>query len=173
MMTRKKRSESVFLGRFQILYHFSESGENTDMKSTRSMLANEKKKYFTISKPSHSKNKRPSGRFSYNVIIVISHSIIRNFYIHIPFCRQKCPYCKFALTPVFDAAKKRRYIAYLKNEIREYFQNQSDPLHQCGNWTLYFGGWTPSVLSFLEIKEILDCFPPCEEKLVLNVTPRI
>ena len=52
-------------------------------------------------------------------IFVIHNWIIRNFYIHIPFCRQKCPYCKFALTPIFDASKKRRYMAHLKSEIRD------------------------------------------------------
>ena len=111
------------------------------------------------------------GVFLIKVISVINNTIIRNFYIHIPFCRQKCPYCKFALTPVFDAAKKRRYLAHLKNEIREYFQNQGDPLHQCGDWTIYFGGWTPSVLSFLEIKEILECFPSCEREISFECNP--
>lgn len=106
------------------------------------------------------------GVFLIKDISVICNPIIRNFYIHIPFCRQKCPYCKFALTPVFDAAKKRRYIAYLKKEIKKYFQHQSNTLPQWGDWTIYFGGWTPSVLSFHEVKEILDCFPKGEKREV-------
>ncbi len=76
------------------------------------------------------------------------------FYLHIPFCRQKCPYCKFALTPVFDSFKKKRYIKYVQEEIGEYFrQNPSDIT------TLYFGWWTPSVLSLEEVKDILESFP--------------
>ncbi len=78
------------------------------------------------------------------------------FYLHIPFCRQKCPYCKFALTPVFDELKKRRYIEYLKKEVCDYFSSTDE-------WTsintLYFGGWTPSILSHDEIRDILSCFP--------------
>lgn len=58
-----------------------------------------------------------------------------NVYIHIPFCRQKCPYCKFALTPVFDATKKRRYLAHLKKEIEKFFREH--PLTIVD--TLYFG----------------------------------
>ena len=87
-----------------------------------------------------------------------------HFYIHIPFCKQKCPYCKFALTPVFDEFKKKRYIEYLKKEIKEYFQwwkkINEDPETGSG-WqkTIYFWGWTPSILTPIEIREILEYFP--------------
>lgn len=77
-----------------------------------------------------------------------------NVYIHIPFCRQKCPYCKFALTPVFDATKKRRYLAHLKKEIEKFFREH--PLTIVD--TLYFGWGTPSVLSQREVSDILSCF---------------
>ncbi len=80
-------------------------------------------------------------------------------YIHIPFCRQRCPYCKFALTPIFDEFKKRRYIEYLKREIRIYFANEDPETISGWQKTIYFGGWTPSVLSHDEIFEILECFP--------------
>ena len=99
-------------------------------------------------------------------------SMTDHYYIHIPFCRQRCPYCKFALTPVFDEFKKKRYIEYLKKEIREYFilsssericsdietdsPTENDKKQQK---TIYFGGWTPSVLSHDEILSILECFP--------------
>lgn len=86
--------------------------------------------------------------------------LILNYYIHIPFCRQKCPYCKFALTPIFDEFKKRRYIAHLKDEIESYFseQNPHSPLSQGGIGTIYFGGGTPSVLALEEVENILSCF---------------
>jgi oxygen-independent coproporphyrinogen-3 oxidase len=79
-----------------------------------------------------------------------------HFYIHIPFCRQKCPYCKFALTPVYTDAKKRRYIAFLKNEICTYFQKN---IHIPQIRSIYLGGGTPSILSRAEIQDILGCFP--------------
>ena len=82
-----------------------------------------------------------------------------HFYIHIPFCRQRCPYCKFALTPIFDEFKKRRYIEYLKKEIREYTVDEDPETSSGWQKTIYFGGWTPSVLSHDEIFEILECFP--------------
>ena len=111
----------------------------------------------------------------------------QNFYLHIPFCRQKCPYCKFALTPIFDDIKKRRYLEYLKKEIREYFilsSLRSEDLLENGRdshpngtskphfvsqgapsendkkiKTIYFWGGTPSILTTNEVGEILECFP--------------
>ncbi len=83
-------------------------------------------------------------------------SMIDHSYIHIPFCRQKCPYCKFALTPIFDNAKKRRCLAHLENEIWEYFA--ASPESDKSINTIYFGGGTPSVLTLEEVRSILDCF---------------
>jgi oxygen-independent coproporphyrinogen-3 oxidase len=62
----------------------------------------------------------------------------------------KCPYCKFALTPIFDEAKKRRYLAHLQKEIQEYSEEWAE--------TIYFWWGTPSVLSKQEIQNILSSF---------------
>lgn len=89
------------------------------------------------------------------------------FYLHIPFCRQKCLYCKFALTPKFDELKVRIYIDALKREIAGFFiENQSDiPLSFQRRGargeaieTIYFGGGTPSILTSEQISEILEMF---------------
>lgn len=77
-----------------------------------------------------------------------------NTYIHIPFCRQKCPYCKFALTPIFNDAKKQRYIGYLSKEIRDFFAQNPTSID-----TIYFGGGTPSALTLPEVRSILSAFP--------------
>lgn len=86
------------------------------------------------------------------------------FYIHIPFCRQKCHYCKFALTPHFNELKVRTYIDALKREVEGFFSseytNPHNPLSQGGIEveTIYFGGGTPSILTPAQISEILDVF---------------
>lgn len=77
-----------------------------------------------------------------------------SFYIHIPFCRQKCLYCKFALTPRFDDAKKRRYLAHLEKEIGVYFSMREREKAR----TIYFWWGTPSLLSLDEVKKILSLF---------------
>lgn len=76
------------------------------------------------------------------------------FYLHIPFCRQKCLYCKFALTPKFDELKVRIYIDALKTEIEEFFDQNSEISIE----TIYFGGGTPSILTGEQISEILEIF---------------
>lgn len=80
------------------------------------------------------------------------------FYIHIPFCRQRCTYCKFALTPFVKDVQVRRYLAHLRAEIRAFFMS-SKWSPEARVESVYFGGGTPSVLSVDQIREVLEEFP--------------
>lgn len=67
-------------------------------------------------------------------------------YIHIPFCKSKCPYCDFYSLSC-GQKEKSLFIASLKQEIG-YYENVSAD-------TLYIGGGTPSVLTGDEIYDIV------------------
>jgi len=70
-------------------------------------------------------------------------------YIHIPFCKQRCSYCDF-----FSSTQNRRieYIDALCDELQE----RKDYLNNEPVETIYFGGGTPSVLSFSDFAKIFD-----------------
>lgn len=84
---------------------------------------------------------------------------VDHFYIHIPFCNQKCPYCKFALTPIYTTTKIQRYLAYLRKEIITFFRENPESSTPNNQKTIYFWGGTPSILTPSDIQEILKCFP--------------
>jgi putative oxygen-independent coproporphyrinogen III oxidase len=71
-------------------------------------------------------------------------------YIHVPFCRGKCPYCHFysttslALIPDWLKAVKKEALLY-----QGLFSSFD---------TVYFGGGTPSLLSPAALDELLDFF---------------
>jgi oxygen-independent coproporphyrinogen-3 oxidase len=70
-------------------------------------------------------------------------------YVHIPFCRAKCPYCGF-----FSVGSKTlvsRYIEALKKEASLY-KDSFPPFD-----TIYLGGGTPSLLGLKDLEEILEC----------------
>ncbi len=71
-------------------------------------------------------------------------------YIHIPFCKQACYYCNFYFSAstklkskVLDAIKREMVLR--KNELN------NEPIE-----TIYFGGGTPSLLTFKEIQSLFD-----------------
>ena len=90
-------------------------------------------------------------------------------YIHIPFCRSKCPYCDFysiaslSFVPKFmDAIKKE--IIYYKNSFEAFD-------------TIYIGGGTPTVLSERQIEDLIKwiykhmkIMPECEITVEANPT---
>ncbi|MBD8390170.1 radical SAM family heme chaperone HemW [Dysgonomonas sp. BGC7] len=63
-------------------------------------------------------------------------------YIHVPFCKTRCIYCDFYTRT--DMSSKQNYVAALGQEMvlrKEYLQKEKIE-------TIYFGGGTPSQLSF-------------------------
>lgn len=68
-------------------------------------------------------------------------------YIHIPFCKSKCPYCDF-YSVKYDELSAKAYIDKLKKEFEKYKGAEFD--------TVYFGGGTPSILPPEMITEIIN-----------------
>jgi len=69
-------------------------------------------------------------------------------YLHIPFCKKRCIYCDFYSTILID--KKERYINALCKELeirKDYIQKENIE-------TIYFGGGTPSLLSYKNFESI-------------------
>ena len=69
-------------------------------------------------------------------------------YIHIPFCKNKCPYCDFFSIKQNDE-EMDRYVQGVINSFTEY--SNDDIILD----TIYFGGGTPSVLGTKRLSEIL------------------
>ena len=71
-------------------------------------------------------------------------------YVHIPFCKQRCSYCAFYSTTLYNI--RERYVDALCKEIvmrKEYADNAIVE-------TVYFGGGTPSTLSMEQLLKICD-----------------
>ena len=77
---------------------------------------------------------------------------MRGLYVHIPFCQTRCHYCNFVTTAEHSSDLHERFFAALFAEIR----------HVCERYgrlslgTLYFGGGTPSSMSLLELRWLVD-----------------
>ena len=70
-------------------------------------------------------------------------------YIHVPFCKSRCPYCDF-YTMRADEETKAAYVEAVKRSLREWAAKEDF----CAS-TVYFGGGTPSVLTGEQVAEIL------------------
>ena len=70
-------------------------------------------------------------------------------YIHIPFCKSRCIYCGFYSTTATEL------IGEYTNAICKELELRKEYLHESVS-TIYFGGGTPSLLSFDETARILN-----------------
>lgn len=78
----------------------------------------------------------------------MSNSI--GLYIHIPFCKHKCPYCDF-FSGNADENAFDNYVIELKDKIKYWSEKAKRDVA-----TVYFGGGTPSVLDADRLCDILD-----------------
>ena len=75
--------------------------------------------------------------------------MVKNAYIHIPFCKGKCNYCAFVSFCDFDL--KDKYISALISQIKSEYKGETLE-------TLYFGGGTPSLLPIDDFEKIISLF---------------
>ncbi len=90
-------------------------------------------------------------------------------YIHIPFCKSKCPYCGF-YSLESDEEIKELYIQKVCSEIRKWGNILNKPVD-----TIYFGGGTPSLLKSDKIVDILrsvnESFRIIDPEITMEVNP--
>ena len=83
-------------------------------------------------------------------------------YIHVPFCKSKCPYCDFYSLLLRDEDTKDKYVEAVIKEITafsEFFGNEKGQEHsfiEQAPDSIYFGGGTPSLLSPDQVSKILS-----------------
>jgi len=75
--------------------------------------------------------------------------MLPGLYVHVPFCRSKCPYCGF-----YSIASNTPVDAWLDGLKREILCHK-DRFDQFD--TLYLGGGTPTFLSTMVLKEVMAC----------------
>ena len=74
-------------------------------------------------------------------------------YIHIPFCEQKCGYCRFASIWKIQDLHIAKYVSFLCEEIKTGYPQEA-PLQKIK--TIYFWWWTPWVLKVEQFEKILN-----------------
>lgn len=74
---------------------------------------------------------------------------LTGIYIHVPFCKRKCPYCDF-YSVTYDEGMAEAYVCAVKRNLDRY--RDSAVFVD----TVYFGGGTPSLLSPEQIGDILS-----------------
>ena len=97
-------------------------------------------------------------------------------YIHIPYCRQRCRYCDFAIVPIGNNERKNemvdgddpqsrreqgfrkmndRYISAIVDELKQIAARNKEANKKIPLRSIYFGGGTPSLAPIESIENIL------------------
>jgi oxygen-independent coproporphyrinogen-3 oxidase len=80
-------------------------------------------------------------------------------YVHVPFCRKRCPYCAFVLVES-DGSLHARFVDRICGQVGRV---------PCR--TLYFGGGTPSLLSAAELGRMIEAVGGRPEEISVECNP--
>jgi len=72
-------------------------------------------------------------------------------YIHLPFCRTRCPYCDFTVVPLGDGSRVAGYFAALHRQLDRIAAAYAGSVA-----TVYLGGGTPSAVDSAYLCSLLD-----------------
>ena len=75
-----------------------------------------------------------------------------NFYVHIPFCKNKCTYCNYYSKALTSEKEADIYVDYLIQNMQFFYKVFSGVSFK----NLYIGGGTPSVLTCDQIKKLFS-----------------
>ena len=85
-------------------------------------------------------------------------------YVHIPYCKQLCPYCSFSKYKIGKTIPPHEYVQLLFLEIKHMLHLTKNP------YSIYLGGGTPSMIGAENIKLILEKLDPCDE-ITVEIDP--
>ncbi|SNR64417.1 radical SAM family heme chaperone HemW [Desulfurobacterium atlanticum] len=88
---------------------------------------------------------------------------IKHLYVHIPFCRRKCPYCDF-YSEITKNVDEENYLQLLLQEIKI----RNIPIEP---ETVYFGGGTPSLLSPAFFEKFITQFKSNLKEITVEINP--
>lgn len=91
-----------------------------------------------------------------NELEVTDFNIPSSAYVHIPFCRRRCFYCDFPISVVGDQRNGSN-----SGTIAHYVEKLCEEIDRSNNFgkllrTVFFGGGTPSLLTVLQLEQILE-----------------
>lgn len=87
-----------------------------------------------------------------------THSTTHGIYVHVPWCRARCPYCAFYVVP---EAKTPDWRPFVERVLSEHRQRQA--IFCSPAQTVFFGGGTPSRLPPEAFAALLDGLGPASE----------
>ena len=88
-----------------------------------------------------------------------------SLYVHVPFCRRRCPYCTFYHVHAKDEAGTARFVDAVVREFEGAVEDIGGPFSIP---SMYFGGGTPSLLGGRAIGRVIEA-----ARLFLDTTAEI